>query len=87
MTAAIGSAQVTVNVVDLGNGAWTTEFVRLSSATGSKLTVVNIGTGVGSAITAVSGALSNPSGGVFQVGANVTSTNQIRVAIGDPESR
>ncbi|MGQ0826015.1 MAG: flagellin, partial [Actinomycetota bacterium] len=42
-----------------------------------------IGTGVGTAITAVSGTLSNPSGGVFQVGANVTSTNQIRVAITD----
>ena len=83
VTSAVGSAAVTVNVVDHGNGVWTTEFLRNSSATGSKLQVTNIGTGVGSAVTAVSGALSNPSGGVFQVGANVTSTNQIRVAITD----
>jgi len=83
ISTAIGSAQVTVNVVDLGNGAWTTELTRLSSATGSKVQVVNIGTGVGTAITAVSGTLSNPSGGIFQVGSNVTSTNQIRVSITD----
>ena len=83
ISTAIGSAQVTVNVVDLGNGAWTTELSRLSSATGSKVQIVNVGTGVGTAITAVSGTLSNPSGGVFQVGSNVTSTNQIQVAITD----
>ena len=83
ISAAVGSAQVTVNVVDLGNGAWTTELVRSSSATGSKIAVQAIGTGVGSALTAVSGTLSTPSGGVFQVGANVTLTNQIRVSITD----
>jgi flagellin len=82
ISAAIGSAQVTVNVRDLGGGAWQTELRRNSTDTGTKLTVASVGTSV-PVITAVSASVSNPSGGVFQVGANVTSTNQIRVSITD----
>jgi flagellin len=84
VSTAVGTvtAMFTVNVRDLGGGAWQTEILRNSSATGAKLTVAAVGTGVPT-ITSVSGVLSNPSGGVFQVGANVTTTNQIRVAISD----
>jgi flagellin len=77
------TGSVTVQVRDLGGGAWTTELIRASNADDTKLTILNVGAGVPGAITAVSGSVSNTDGGVFQVGANVTDTNQISVSIGD----
>jgi flagellin len=84
VSTAVGTvtAMFTVTVRDLGGGAWQTEITRNSSATGSKLTIAAIGTGV-PILSSISAVLSNPSGGVFQVGANVTTTNQIQVAITD----
>jgi flagellin len=72
----------TVNVRDLGGGAWQTEILRNSSASGSNITVTSVGTSV-PFFSSVSVVMSNPTGGVFQVGANVTSTNQIHVSISD----
>jgi flagellin len=77
------TGSVTVAVRDLGGGAWTTELHRESNDTGTKLTLVNVGAGLPSAVAAVSAAVSNASGGVFQVGANVTATNQISVSVSD----
>src|SRR4051812_21545045 len=76
------TAMFTVNVRDLGGGAWQTEILRNSSASSSNITVTSIGTSV-PFFSSVSVVMSNPSGGVFQVGANVTATNQIRVSIND----
>jgi flagellin len=77
------TGSVTVQVRDLGGGAWTTELIRDSIADGTNLSISNIGAGLPTAVAAVSGAVSNTGGGVFQVGANVTATNQITVSIGD----
>jgi flagellin len=73
---------VTVNVRDLGGGAWQTELRRDSTSTGTKVAVNAVGTGM-AIITADSAEVSNATGGIFQVGANVTSTNQIQVSITD----
>jgi flagellin len=73
------TGSVSVNVRDLGSGAWSVEFVRNSTATGSKITT----TGVISGAAAASGTVSNTTGGVFQVGANVTATDQIRLSVSD----
>jgi len=70
---------VSANVRDLGSGAWSVEFVRNSTATGSKITTA----GVVSGVAAASGSVSNTTGGVFQVGANVTATDQIRLSVSD----
>jgi flagellin len=83
-TSATGwTGSVTVQVRDLGGGAWTTELLRNSNADDTGLQITNVDTGVPGQIAAVSGAVSNTGGGVFQVGSNVTTTNQIRVSIGD----
>ncbi len=75
---------VTVNVRDLGSGAWSVELVRNNTAiSNSKITTTAIGTGLGAARRGFRHALSNTGGGVFQVGANVTTTNQIAVSIDD----
>jgi flagellin len=74
---------VTVKVRDLGGGAWTTELIRESTDPNTGIQVHNIGAGISSALGAESGAVTNATGGVFQVGANVTTTNQITVSIGD----
>ncbi len=75
---------VTVKVTDLGSGVWTVNFVRNSTATGTGIAISGVGSDIAQAITA-SGAASvaNTAGGVFQVGANVTATNQIQVSIDD----
>lgn len=74
---------VTANVRDLGSGAWSVELVRNNtSVANSKITTTAIGTGLGQ-LAAVSGTLSNTGGGIFQVGANVTATDQIAVSIDD----
>src|SRR5262249_40487125 len=77
---------VTVKVTDLGSGVWTVGYTRNSSATSTGVLVeglgANLSAGTGFAASA-SASVSNASGGVFQVGANVTATNQIQVAIDD----
>jgi flagellin len=75
---------VTVKVTDLGSGVWTVDFKRNSTNAGTGIAISGIGDGVVGGITA-SGAASvaNTAGGVFQVGANVTTANQIHVAIDD----
>jgi flagellin len=74
---------IDVVVRDLGGGAWTTELIRESNDVDTKVTVVNYGAGMPTALSAESAAVGNTDGGVFQVGANVTTTNQITVSIGD----
>jgi flagellin len=74
------TGSVSVNVRDLGSGAWSVEFVRNSTASGSKITIANA-TVSGTANAA--GTVSNATGGVFQVGANVTSTDQIALSVSD----
>jgi flagellin len=59
-------------------------FERNSSDANTTLTVGTIGDNLTGVITASgSAAVSNTGGGVFQVGANVTATNQITVSIDD----
>jgi flagellin len=75
---------VTVKVTDLGSGVWTVNFERNSTATDTGIAISGIGSDLQQVITASgSAAVSNVDGGVFQVGANVTATNQIRVSIDD----
>ena len=76
------TGSVTVNVRDLGGGAWSVEFVRNSSATGGKVTTTSVGASL-VGIAAASGGTTVNNGGVFQVGANVTSNNQITLSISD----
>ncbi len=77
-----GGVSVTVN--NLGNGAWTVQLTRNSTESGSKLALSDFGTGGAAAgLTSGSGSVSNVTGGVFQVGANVNSQNQISVSISD----
>ena len=76
------TGSVSVNVRDLGGGAWSVEFVRNSSATGAKLTTTAVGASlVGIAASSATTTVNN--GGVFQVGANVTANNQITLSITD----
>jgi len=76
------TGSVTVNVRDLGGGAWSVEFVRNASATGDKLTTTAVGASlVGIAAASASTTVNN--GGVFQVGANVTANDQISLSISD----
>jgi flagellin len=75
---------VTVKVTDLGSGVWTTEFKRNSAGTGTNVSVAAQGADLQPALTSSgSAAVTNTGGGVFQVGANVTATNQIAVSIDD----
>jgi flagellin len=74
---------VTVNVRDLGSGAWSTEFVRNTTASTGKLTFANMGSGVQGVTNSSSAATATSTGGVFQVGANVTATDQITLSIAD----
>jgi flagellin len=73
---------VTANVRDLGGGAWSVELVRNSTATGAKLTAFNVGASI-PFIGAVSAVTTTTGGGVFQVGANVTTNDQIALSISD----
>jgi flagellin len=73
-----------VQVRDLGNDSWAVEIVRTGTPTGSKLTIGGtVGGDLEGLSASVSGTVSNTTGGVFQVGANVTSTDQIQVSVGD----
>ena len=75
---------VTVKVTDLGSGVWTVNLQRSSAATGTGIAISGLGADVAQVITASgSASVANTAGGVFQVGANVTATNQIQVSIDD----
>jgi flagellin len=73
---------VTANVRDLGGGTWSVELVRNSQATGAKLTTTAIGASI-PFVTATSASTTTTGGGVFQVGANVTTNDQITLSIAD----
>jgi flagellin len=73
---------VTVNVHDLGSGAWSVELVRNSTDSTGKLTIGNVGAGV-KGLTAGTTSTSTTGGGVFQVGANVAASDQIQLSISD----
>jgi flagellin len=75
---------VTVKVTDLGSGVWTVNFVRNSTLPGTSIGISGVGSDIARAITTSgSASVANTAGGVFQVGANVTATNQIQVSIDD----
>jgi flagellin len=76
------TGSVTVSVRDLGSGAWAVDLLRNSTNTGSSITIANVGAGT-AGLTAGTSSVSNASGGVFQVGANVTAVDQITVSISD----
>jgi flagellin len=81
------TAGVTVTVRDLGGGAWNVQIQRNSTTTGTSLFISNVNTAGGvQLVNLSSGAsvqVSNTTGGIFQVGANVNTQNQIAVAIDD----
>jgi flagellin len=77
------TGSVTVNVRDLGSGAWSTEFVRNSTASTGKLTFQNTGSDIVGVTNNSSASTVTSNGGVFQVGANVTATDQITLSIAD----
>ena len=77
------TGSVTVNVRDLGGGAWSLEFVRNSSAAGATVATKAVGTTNGGLLAGVSAATTVNNGGVFQVGANVTANDQITLSISD----
>src|SRR4051794_23191584 len=86
VSAALGAGftgAVTVNVHDLGSGAWSVELVRNTTDTTGKLTFSNVGVGVKGVTNASSASTTSSGGGVFQVGANITSTDQIALSISD----
>jgi flagellin len=86
VSAALGAGftgSVSVNVHDLGSGAWSIEFVRNTTDTTGKLTFDNVGAGVKGVTDDSSASTTQSGGGVFQVGANVTATDQISLSISD----
>jgi flagellin len=75
---------VTVKVTDLGSGVWTVNFKRNSTNAGTGIAISGVGSDIAQGITTSGAAtVANTAGGVFQVGANVTATNQIHVSIDD----
>jgi len=85
ISAALGSGftgDVTVNVTDLGSGAWSVELDRNTTDATGGITVANVGAGV-KGVTAGAVTTNTSNGGVFQVGANVTATDQIKLSIAD----
>ncbi len=86
VSAALGAGftgDVTVNVTDLGSGAWAVNMVRNSTATNAGITLGNVGAGVKGVTAGALTTTNTAGGGVFQVGANVTSTDQIALSIAD----
>ena len=78
------TGSVKVQVTDLGSGVWTVQFKRDSTEAGTGIAVTGVGADIAQAVTASgTAAVANTAGGVFQVGANVTDTNQIHVSIDD----
>jgi flagellin len=76
------TGSVSASVRDLGSGAWAVDIVRNSTDSGTGLTFGNLGSGV-EGVTAGAYTVSNTDGGTFQVGANVTATDQISLSIAD----
>ncbi len=78
------TGSVAVSVTDLGSGVWTVDFKRNSTNADTGISISGVGDGLAGVIT-TSGAstVANTAGGVFQVGANVTDSNQIHVSIDD----
>jgi flagellin len=81
-TAAVAgfTGSVTANVHDLGSGAWSVDFVRNSTATAGRVT---LGSSTVSGVTNGTAGTTTSTGGIFQVGANVTTTDQIALSISD----
>jgi flagellin len=79
------TGSVTVKVTDLGSGVWTVDFKRNSTDANTSIDISSVGTDLSTsgAIANGTSTVSNTAGGVFQVGANVTATNQIQVSIDD----
>jgi flagellin len=78
------TGSVTVSVTDLGSGVWTVQLKRDSTDAGTGIAISGIGSDIAQAITASGTAtVANTGGGVFQVGANITASNQIHVSISD----
>jgi flagellin len=75
-----GSVDVTVR--DLGSGAWAVDITRDSTAASTGVTFANVGSGV-RGVTAGVNTVTTGNGGIFQVGANVTATDQIKLSIAD----
>jgi flagellin len=75
---------VTVKVTDLGSGVWTVNIKRNSTDAGTGIAISGVGSDIAQGVTSSGAAtVANTAGGVFQVGANVTDTNQIHVSIDD----
>ncbi len=75
---------VKVKVTDLGSGVWTVNFKRDSTDAGTGIKISGIGADLAQAVTnSGTAAVANTGGGVFQVGANITASNQIHVSIDD----
>ena len=72
---------VSVTVKDLGAGAWYVQLDRSNTNASTKLTIE--ASGGSTPFVSGSAAVSNTAGGVFQVGANVTAEDQIKLAIDD----
>jgi flagellin len=72
----------TVNVRDLGGGSWSIELVRESEEDLSGIAIANAGAGL-PIVQNGTAAVTNTGGGIFQVGANVTATDQIELSITD----
>jgi flagellin len=79
------TGSVTVKVTDLGSGVWTVDFKRNSTDAKTSIDLSGVGSDLSTsgAVTAGTSNVANTAGGVFQVGANVTATNQIQVSIDD----
>ena len=79
------TGSVTVKVTDLGSGVWTVNIKRNSTDAGTGIAISGTGTDLSTsgAVTDGASTVANTAGGVFQVGANVTATNQIQVSIDD----
>jgi flagellin len=73
---------VTTNVRDLGGGVWSVEFVRNTQTSTGKITTTAVGSSA-TFLTATSASTTTSGGGVFQVGANVTTNDQITLSISD----
>jgi flagellin len=85
VSAALGAGftgSVSVKVTDLGSGVWSVNFVRNSTAVNAGFTLSNVGSGI-QGVTANTYKTVAGTGGVFQVGANVQASDQIKISIGD----
>jgi flagellin len=78
------TGSVTVKVTDLGSGVWSVNIKRNSTDAGTGIAISGVGSDIAQGITASgAAAVADTAGGVFQVGAKVTDTNQIHVSIDD----